>query len=92
MLAVAEKMQDCEPDASTVSAAQTLTYRQRLEKPAGGEVALMKWSPTMDLLAATFKDNSVCLYTTARPDTRRRFKIHLRMRRLPARMEAGLEK
>ena len=39
--------------------AETLGYRQRLEKPAGGDLVLLQWSPTMDLLAATFADNSV---------------------------------
>lgn len=52
-------MAEHEPDASTASASEVLSYRQRLEKPAGGEIVLMKWSPTMDLLAATFADNSV---------------------------------
>ena len=42
--------------------AGTLSYRQRLEKPAGGDIVLMQWSPTMDLLAATFADNSVKSY------------------------------
>lgn len=38
---------------------QTLCFKQRLEKSTGGEVVLMEWSPTMDLLAAVFKDHSV---------------------------------
>lgn len=37
----------------------TLCYRQRLEKSTGGEVVLMEWSPTMDLLAVAFADHSV---------------------------------
>ena len=48
-----------ELDASVESEAEALSYRQRLEKSAGGEIVLMEWSPTMDLLAATFADNSV---------------------------------
>jgi hypothetical protein len=52
-------MEGYDPDASTASASEALAYRQRLEKPAGGEIVLMKWSPTMDLLAASFADNSV---------------------------------
>ena len=53
-------------DASTASAARALGYRQRLEKQAGGEIVLMKWSPTMDLLAATFNDNRVSLQQRTR--------------------------
>lgn len=68
-------MEEYDPDASTTSVREVLSYRQRLEKPAGGEIVLMKWSPTMDLLAATFADKSVryaasslcCMYTTQRP-------------------------
>ena len=56
-------MEGYDPDASTASASEALGYRQRLEKPAGGDLLLMKWSPTMDLLAATFADNSVCCDT-----------------------------
>ena len=52
-------MEEGEADTSTASAAEVLNYRQRLEKSTGGEIILMKWSPTMDLLAATFADNSV---------------------------------
>ena len=48
-----------ELDASSAGEARALSYRQRLEKLAGGDVVLMKWSPTMDLLAATFADNTV---------------------------------
>lgn len=36
-----------------------LCYRQRVEKSTGGEMTQMQWSPTMDLLAAAFADNSV---------------------------------
>ena len=54
-------MQEYELNASTSSTAEVLGYRQRLEKPAGGDIALMEWSPTMDLLAATFVDNSVSI-------------------------------
>ena len=46
-------------DASVESTSEVLGYRQRLEKPAGGDIVLMQWSPTMDLLAASFADNSV---------------------------------
>ena len=58
-------MEEYEADTSSASAAEVLSYRQRLEKPTGGEIVLMQWSPTMDLLAATFADNSVrfLLYT-----------------------------
>lgn len=52
-------MEEYDPDASTTSVREVLSYRQRLEKPAGGEIVLMKWSPTMDLLVATFADKSV---------------------------------
>lgn len=52
-------MEESEADTSAASAAEVLSYRQRLEKSTGGEIVLMKWSPTMDLLAATFADNSV---------------------------------
>ena len=55
-------MMDCEQDADeggSEGEAETLSYRQRLEKQAGGDLVLMQWSPTMDLLAATHADNSV---------------------------------
>jgi hypothetical protein len=45
------------PDSSAV--AQPLRYKQRLEKSTGGEVVLMEWSPTMDLLAIVLSDHSV---------------------------------
>lgn len=51
-------MEEYDPEASTTSVHEVLGYRQRLEKPTG-EVILMKWSPTMDLLAATFAERSV---------------------------------
>ena len=38
---------------------EKLCYRQRAEKAAGGEVTLMQWSPTMDVIALAFKDHSV---------------------------------
>ncbi len=38
---------------------ETLCYKQRLEKSTGGEVVLMQWSPTMDLLAIALADHSV---------------------------------
>ena len=41
------------------SMAETLNYKQRLEKSTGGELVLMKWSPVADLLAAAFSDHSV---------------------------------
>lgn len=41
---------------------QVLRYRQRLEKSTGGDVILMEWSPTMDLLAVALADHSVRLY------------------------------
>lgn len=40
---------------------QVLRYKQRLEKSTGGEVVLMEWSPTMDLLAVALADHSVML-------------------------------
>lgn len=46
-------------DAADSEAAQVLHYRQRLEKSTGGEVKLMEWSPTMDLLAVAMADHSV---------------------------------
>ena len=48
-------------DASRVDSEgpPVLRYRQRLEKSTGGEVMLMAWSPTMDLLAAALSDHSV---------------------------------
>ncbi|KAL5516648.1 hypothetical protein EMCRGX_G002035 [Ephydatia muelleri] len=36
-------------------------YRQRAEKSTGGDMTLMQWSPTMDLLAAAYADHSVVL-------------------------------
>ncbi len=45
--------------AESELSSQTLCYRQRLEKTTGGEVILMEWSPTMDLLAAALADHSV---------------------------------
>ena len=38
---------------------EVLCYRQRAEKSTGGEMRAMQWSPTQDLLAAAFADNSV---------------------------------
>lgn len=38
---------------------EVLCFRQRVEKSTGGEMIMMQWSPTMDLLAAAFADNSV---------------------------------
>ena len=38
---------------------ENLCYKQRADKPSGGEVALLKWSPTMDVIAIAFSDNSV---------------------------------
>lgn len=50
-----------EADVSTADSevAQVLRYKQRLEKSTGGEVVLMEWSPTMDLLAVALADHSV---------------------------------
>ena len=36
-------------------------FRHRGEKSCGGELNIMRWSPTMDLLAAAFSDDSVKL-------------------------------
>ena len=45
----------CYSESSTA-----LRYRQRLEKSTGGgEVVLMEWSPTADLLAVALADHSV---------------------------------
>lgn len=44
----------CYSESATV-----LRYRQRLEKSTGGEVVLMEWSPTADLLAVALGDHSV---------------------------------
>ena len=49
--------------ASETGPAELLSYRQRLEKAAGGDIVLMEWSPTIDLLAATLADDSVLSYT-----------------------------
>ena len=38
---------------------EKLCYKQRAEKSAGGEVTLLEWSPTMDVIAIAFSDNSV---------------------------------
>ena len=43
-------------------AGETLCYKQRAEKSTGGEIVLMQWSPTMDLLAAALADHSVRHY------------------------------
>ena len=48
-----------EEDASQGDSGEMLCYCQRVEKSTGGEMTLMQWSPTMDLLAAAFADNSV---------------------------------
>lgn len=42
-----------------VEAEGCLCYRQRKEHSTGGEIMLMKWSPTMDVIALAFADNSV---------------------------------
>ena len=39
--------------------ASALRYRQRLEKSTGGEVVVMEWSPTADLLAVALATHSV---------------------------------
>lgn len=36
-----------------------LCFKQRAEKSTGGEVTLLEWSPTMDILALAFADHSV---------------------------------
>ena len=38
---------------------EKLCYKLRGEKPAGGEVSFLEWSPTMDVIAIAFSDNSV---------------------------------
>ena len=55
---------DVDGDVSTADSVATpvLRYRQRLEKSTGGEVQLMEWSPTMDLLAVVLADHSVSQY------------------------------
>lgn len=39
-----------------------LCYKQRAEKPSAGEITLMEWSPTMDVIALAFADFSIALY------------------------------
>ncbi len=51
-----------EADRSAASANEPLCYRQRAEKSTGGEMVLMAWSPTMDVLASAFADRSVGCY------------------------------
>ena len=36
-----------------------LCFRERAEKSTGGEVVLLEWSPTMDILALALSDHSV---------------------------------
>jgi len=36
-----------------------LCFKERAEKSTGGEVVLLEWSPTMDILALAFSDHSV---------------------------------
>ena len=50
------RMDDSTEERSRV---EVLCFKQRTEKSAGGEVILMQWSPTMDLLAAALADHSV---------------------------------
>ena len=45
-----------------VSMKLQLCFKQRAEKSTGGEVILMEWSPTMDILALAFSDHSASLY------------------------------
>ena len=40
-----------------------LCYKQRAEKPSAGEITLMEWSPTMDVIALAFADFSVSYKT-----------------------------
>ena len=51
------KLPTCMP--MEVDAEDRLCYRQRKEHSSGGEITLMKWSPTMDVIALAFADNSV---------------------------------
>lgn len=48
-----------EADVSGKSVEDVLCYRQRAEKSTGGQMVHMAWSPTMDVLAASFADRSV---------------------------------
>ena len=41
------------------SGEEALCYRMQAEKSTGGEVVLMAWSLSMDLLAAALSDHSV---------------------------------
>lgn len=36
-----------------------LCFKQRTEKSTGGDIILMEWSPTIDLLASALADHSV---------------------------------
>ena len=38
---------------------EALCYRLQAEKTTGGEMVLLQWSPSMDLLAAALADHSV---------------------------------
>ena len=53
---------DDEDCGESTEATLVLCYRQRLEKSTGGEVVLMEWSPTMDVLATALANHSVSLY------------------------------
>ena len=55
----ATSMEESADVSGAASTGEVLCYRQRVEKSTGGEITLMQWSPTMDLLAAAFADNSV---------------------------------
>ena len=50
---------DAVEDSTVEEEEEGLCYRQRAEKSTGGEMRQMQWSPTQDLLAAAFADNSV---------------------------------
>ncbi len=50
-----------EESAGVSDTGEGLCYKQRLEKFTGGEVVLMQWCPTMDLLAIAMADHSVSL-------------------------------
>ena len=52
-----ESESDCQSE-------ETLCYKLRGEKSVGCEVVLLEWSPTMDVIAIAFTDNSVSLKVT----------------------------
>jgi len=52
-----ESLEDCTDSGGDTT--QQPRYLQRLERTTGGQVVLMEWSPTLDLLAVALADQSV---------------------------------